>query len=54
MMTFAFTAMDQIVNQMAKIHYMFGGQATFPIVFVPRLAVAVCSSPTFASPIPCS
>ena len=32
-MTFAFTAMDQIVNQMAKIHYMFGGQATFPIVF---------------------
>jgi len=33
MMTFAFTAMDQIVNQMAKIHYMFGAQATFPIVF---------------------
>ena len=33
MITFAFTAMDQIVNQMAKIHYMFGGQATFPIVF---------------------
>lgn len=33
MMTFAFTAMDQIVNQMAKIHYMFGGQAIFPIVF---------------------
>ena len=32
-MTFAFTAMDQIVNQMAKIHYMFGGQAAFPIVF---------------------
>jgi pyruvate/2-oxoglutarate/acetoin dehydrogenase E1 component len=33
MMTFAFTAMDQIVNQMAKIHYMFGGQSSFPIVF---------------------
>lgn len=33
MMTFAFTAMDQIVNQMAKIHYMFGGQAPFPLVF---------------------
>ena len=33
MMTFAFTAMDQIVNQLAKIHYMFGGQAAFPIVF---------------------
>ena len=33
MMTFAFTAMDQIVNQMAKIHYMFGGQTAIPIVF---------------------
>jgi pyruvate/2-oxoglutarate/acetoin dehydrogenase E1 component len=33
LMTFAFTAMDQIVNQMAKIHYMFGGQAAFPLVF---------------------
>ena len=32
-MSFAFTAMDQIVNQMAKIHSMLGGQATFPIVF---------------------
>jgi pyruvate dehydrogenase E1 component beta subunit len=25
--------MDQIVNQAAKIHYMFGGQVTFPILF---------------------
>lgn len=33
MVTFCFVAMDQIVNQAAKIHYMFGGQATFPIVF---------------------
>ena len=32
LMTFAFTAMDQIVNQMAKNHYMLGGQATFPLV----------------------
>jgi acetoin:2,6-dichlorophenolindophenol oxidoreductase subunit beta len=31
--TFAFVAMDQIVNQAAKIHYMFGGQATFPILY---------------------
>ena len=31
-MAFAFTAMDQIVNQMAKTHYMLGGQAQFPIV----------------------
>jgi pyruvate/2-oxoglutarate/acetoin dehydrogenase E1 component len=26
-------AMDQIVNQAAKIHYMFGGQVTFPILY---------------------
>jgi pyruvate/2-oxoglutarate/acetoin dehydrogenase E1 component len=25
--------MDQIVNQAAKIHYMFGGQVPFPILF---------------------
>ena len=25
--------MDQIVNQAAKIHYMFGGQANFPILY---------------------
>ena len=31
--TFAFVAMDQIVNQAAKIHYMFGGQAQFPIMY---------------------
>ena len=31
--TFAFVAMDQIVNQAAKIHYMFGGQQTFPVLF---------------------
>ena len=33
LMSLAWPSMDQIVNQMAKIHYMFGGQATFPIVF---------------------
>lgn len=31
--TFAFVAMDQVVNQAAKIHYMFGGQAKFPIMY---------------------
>ncbi|HTV44923.1 MAG TPA: transketolase C-terminal domain-containing protein [Stellaceae bacterium] len=31
--TFSFVAMDQIVNQAAKIHYMFGGQQRFPILF---------------------
>jgi len=29
---FVTTAMDEIVNQMAKIHYMFGGQARIPMV----------------------
>src|SRR5439155_13459696 len=31
--TFSFVAFDQIVNQASKIHYMFGGQREFPIVF---------------------
>ena len=29
---FAFSAMDYIVNQAAKLHYMFGGQFTLPMV----------------------
>lgn len=33
MVTFSFVAMDQIVNQASKIHYMFGGQRAFPIVY---------------------
>ncbi len=33
MATFAFVAMDQFVSQAAKITYMFGGQAKFPIVY---------------------
>jgi len=33
MAAFGFVAMDQIVNQAAKITYMFGGQARFPILY---------------------
>ena len=33
LVTFTFVAMDQIVNQASKIHYMFGGQTKFPMVF---------------------
>jgi pyruvate dehydrogenase E1 component beta subunit len=33
MATFGFVAMDQMVNQAAKITYMFGGQAQFPILY---------------------
>jgi len=29
---FAFSAMDHIVNQAAKLHYMFGGQMVLPLV----------------------
>jgi pyruvate dehydrogenase E1 component beta subunit len=29
---FAFVAMDQIVNEAAKLHYMFGGQFVLPLV----------------------
>ena len=31
-MNFAFVAMDHIVNEAAKLHYMFGGQMTLPLV----------------------
>ncbi|MBO0737784.1 MAG: alpha-ketoacid dehydrogenase subunit beta [Alphaproteobacteria bacterium] len=31
--TFCFVAMDQIVNQASKIHYMFGGQVSFPVLY---------------------
>src|SRR5437660_909 len=49
--TFAFVAMDQIVNQASKIHYMFGGQRTFPILYRAavgggtRLAAQHCQCP---------
>jgi pyruvate/2-oxoglutarate/acetoin dehydrogenase E1 component len=33
MATFGFVAMDQLMNQAAKITYMFGGQARFPILY---------------------
>jgi pyruvate/2-oxoglutarate/acetoin dehydrogenase E1 component len=37
MATFGFVAMDQLMNHAAKITYMFGGQAKFPILY--RMAV---------------
>ena len=33
MATFGFVAMDQMMNHAAKIHYMVGGQAKFPILY---------------------
>ena len=52
MMTFAFTAMDQIVNQMAKIHYMFGGQAPFPAGFRASTGGGRSAGATLAEPAP--
>jgi pyruvate/2-oxoglutarate/acetoin dehydrogenase E1 component len=49
--TFSFVAMDQIVNQAAKIHYMFGGQRKFPVLYRAnvgggtRLAAQHCQCP---------
>jgi len=49
--TLSFVAMDQIVNQAAKIHYMFGGQRTFPVLYRAnvgggtRLAAQHCQCP---------
>lgn len=40
--TFFYSAMDQIVNQAAKSRYMFGGQASVPLVI--RAAVAYTNS----------
>ena len=42
MATFGFVAMDQLVNQAAKITYMFGGQARFPILY--RMTVGAGTS----------
>ncbi len=42
MATFAFVAMDQFVNQAAKITYMFGGQRSFPILY--RMTVGASKS----------
>jgi pyruvate dehydrogenase E1 component beta subunit len=33
MATFGFVAMDQLMNHAAKITYMFGGQARFPVLY---------------------
>ncbi len=42
MATFGFVAMDQLFNHAAKITYMFGGQARFPILY--RLTVGAGGS----------
>lgn len=44
MVTFAFLAMDQIVNQASKLRYMSGGQAALPIVFRARMGAGTQSA----------
>jgi pyruvate dehydrogenase E1 component beta subunit len=41
MATFGFVAMDQMMNQAAKITYMFGGQAKFPILYRMRVGAGM-------------
>jgi pyruvate dehydrogenase E1 component beta subunit len=42
MATFGFVAMDQMVNQAAKITYMFGGQTRFPILIRMSVGAGMC------------
>ncbi len=42
--TFLYSAMDQIVNQAAKSRYMFGGQASVPIVIRSLVAYTTASA----------
>lgn len=44
MATFGFVAFDQMVNQAAKITYMFGGQARFPILYRMRNGLGQCAA----------
>jgi pyruvate dehydrogenase E1 component beta subunit len=42
--TFLYSAMDQVVNQAAKSRYMFGGQASVPIVIRCTVSYSVASA----------
>ncbi len=44
MATFGFVAMDQLINHAAKITYMFGGQASFPILYRMTIGAGVSSA----------
>ena len=52
MATFGFVAMDQLVNQAAKITYMFGGQAKFPIVYRMTVGTEYMAAQHSISPYP--
>ena len=41
--TFRFVAMDQIVNQAARVHDMLGGEQNFPILYRAAVGGAACS-----------
>lgn len=45
--TFMLVAMEQLVSQAAKARYMFGGQATIPVVF--RATTSRCRAPCMRS-----
>jgi pyruvate/2-oxoglutarate/acetoin dehydrogenase E1 component len=44
MATFSFVAMDQLFNHAAKITYMFGGQAQFPILYRMTIGAGIAAA----------
>jgi pyruvate/2-oxoglutarate/acetoin dehydrogenase E1 component len=44
MATFSFVAMDQLCNHAAKITYMFGGQAKFPILYRMTIGAGIAAA----------
>jgi pyruvate dehydrogenase E1 component beta subunit len=42
--TFLYSAMDQVVNQAAKSRYMFGGQASVPLVIRAPVLYGICAA----------
>ena len=44
MATFGFVAMDQLMNHAAKITYMFGGQARFPILYRMTIGAGIAAA----------
>ncbi len=49
--TFLYLAFDQIANQAAAMRYMFGGQATLPVVFMTQNGGGIGAGPHHSQPV---
>lgn len=49
--TFLYLAFDQIANQAATMRYMFGGQATLPVVFMTQNGGGIGAGPHHSQPV---